>query len=164
MANDEHSDEDQRDSDPDSTLKRPLPIFYTEIKDENSRPTAPNVRLSTHTYIHKCVHRQTHLSCKCRIITVLSVRGKPGCLLKIGILKRFIDVTLGNGGETLNTELVSLTLFSLLHKIDISCIAREDGDYLRLQLRWERSRVSMPRSCDHQNSVKMPSDWYFVHI
>lgn len=101
MANDEHSDEEQRDSDPGFTLKRPLPVFYAEIKDENSCPAVANVRLSTHTYIHKCVHRQTHLSCKCRIITVLSEGGKLACLLKIVILKRFIDVTLGNGGETL---------------------------------------------------------------
>lgn len=99
MANDEHSDEEQRDSDLDSTLKRPLPVFYAEIKDGNSCPTAANVRLSTYTYIHKCVHRQTHLSCKCRIITVLSEGGKLGCLLKIAILKRFIDVALGNGGK-----------------------------------------------------------------
>lgn len=100
VANDEHSDEAQRDSDPDSTLKRPLPIFYAKIKDETSCLTAANVRLSTHTYIHKRVHRQTHLSCKCRIITVLSEGGKLGSLLKIAILKRLIDVALANGGET----------------------------------------------------------------
>lgn len=111
VANDEHSDEEQRDSDPDSHIKkRPLPVFYAEIKDENSCPTAANVRLSTHTYIHKRVHRQTHLSCKCRIITGLSEGGKLGCLLKIAMLKRFIDVTLGNGGETVgDTEMVSLS-------------------------------------------------------
>lgn len=101
VANDEHSDEEQRDSDPDSTLKTgPLPIFCAEIKDKNSRLTEANVRLSTHTYIHKCVHRQTHLSCKCRIITVLSAGGRLGSLLKIAILKRVIDVALVNGGET----------------------------------------------------------------
>lgn len=52
VANDEHSDEEQRDSDPDSTLKRPLLILYAEIKEENLCLTAVNVRLSTHTYIH----------------------------------------------------------------------------------------------------------------
>lgn len=102
VANDEHSDEEQRDSNPDSTLKRPLPIFCAEIKDENSCLTAANVRLSTHTYIHKCVHRQTHLSCKCRIITVLSEGGKLGSLLKTAILKRVIDVAMVNGGEAEN--------------------------------------------------------------
>lgn len=96
VANDEHSDEEQRDSDPDSTLKKPLP---TKIKDEKSCPTPANVRLSTHTYIHKRVHRQLHLSCKCKIITVLSEGRKLACLLKIAILKRFIDVMLVNGGE-----------------------------------------------------------------
>lgn len=59
-ANDEHSDEEQRDSDPDSMFKKKkkgergglFPIFFsrTEIKDENSRPTAANVRLGAHTY------------------------------------------------------------------------------------------------------------------
>lgn len=80
------------------TLKRPLPVFNTEIKDASLCLAVANVRLSTHTYIHKCVHRQAHLSCKCSIIKVLSEEGKLGCLLKIAILKRFIDVTLGNGG------------------------------------------------------------------
>lgn len=78
VANDEHSDEEQRDSHPDSTLKRPHPIFCVEIKDENSCPAAANVRLSTHPYIHKCAHWQTHLSCKCGIITVLSARREAG--------------------------------------------------------------------------------------
>lgn len=101
--------------------KRPLFVFCAEIKDENSCPTAANVRLSTHTYIHKCVHRQTHLSCKCRIITVLSAGGKLGGLLKIAILKRFIDVMLVNGGDTLgDSELMS---FTLSPKILTSCIA-----------------------------------------
>lgn len=110
------------------TLKRPLPVFYAEIKDENSCPTAANVRLSTHTYIHKCVHRQTHLSCKCRIITVLSEGAKLGCLLKIAMLKRSIDVRLGNGGETQgDTELVSLTL---------SLSASKNPNILRLSGQW----------------------------
>lgn len=122
VANDEHSDEEQRDSNSVSTFKkRPLFVFCAEIKDENSCPTAANVRLSTHTYIHKCVHRQTHLSCKCRIITVLSAGGKLGGLLKIAILKRFIDVMLVNGGDTLgDSELMS---FTLSPKILTSCIA-----------------------------------------
>lgn len=97
VANDEHSDEEQRDSDPDSTLKRPFPA---KIKGEKSCPTAANARLGAHTYIHKHVHRQTHLSCKCRIITVLSKGRKTSCLLKTAILKRFIDVMLVNGGES----------------------------------------------------------------
>lgn len=89
-----------------------FPPFTPEIKDGNSCPAAPNVRLSAHTYIRKCVHRQTHLSCKCRIITVSSEGRKLGWLLKIAMLKRFIDVTLGNGGETLTgSELVSLILW-----------------------------------------------------
>lgn len=102
VANDEHSHEEQRHSDPGSTLKRPFSIFCFEIKDENSSLTAANVRLSTHTYIHKCVHRQTSLSCKCRIITGLSEGGKPASLLKIAILKRVIDVALVNGAEAQN--------------------------------------------------------------
>lgn len=128
VANDEHSYEEQRDSHPNSTLKKPLPIFYVEIKDENSRPTVANVRLSTHTDIHKCIHGQTHLSCKCRIITVVSVEGKSGCLLKIVILKRFIDVMLVNGREKPNGCLAH----SFLHKIHIYSIAWDSRMYFHL--------------------------------
>lgn len=95
-ANDEHSHEEQRHSDPGSTLKRPFSIFCAEIKDKSSCLTAANVRLSTHTYIHtyiyKCVHRETSLSCKCRIIMGLCEGGTLGSLLKTSILKRVIDV------------------------------------------------------------------------
>lgn len=52
VANEEHSDEEQRHSDPGCTLKGSFSIFCAEIKDENSWLTAANVRLSTHTYIH----------------------------------------------------------------------------------------------------------------
>lgn len=145
VANDEHSDEEQRDSDPDSTLKRPLPVFYAEIKDENSCPTAANVRLSTHTYIHKCVHRQTHLSCKCRIITALSEGGKLGCLLKIAILKRFIDVTLGNGGETQNWCLSLSLSLSLLRQIQIACLSLDNSVYLHLLWGWKRPCAGVQR-------------------
>ena len=51
----------------------------------------------------------------------LSDGGKLGCLLKIAMLKRIIDVTLGNGGETQgDTELVSLPFISLLQILQLS--------------------------------------------
>lgn len=144
------------------TLKRPLPVSYAEIKDKNSCPTAANVRLSTLTYIHKRVHRKTHLSCKCRIITVLSEGGKLGCLLKIAKLKRFIDVTLGTVMEERHYETQNwcLSLFlslspshnpNILHFAEQWWVFKSVVRMGEAMCRCTTKKPSLSRCCDHQH-------------